>query len=79
MTTYPYDINERCLIVRLTEELASLPFTCGDTEGDRDLEDFFHNQALLYAKEKLALVNRFLITSRPGLLKKTTRLDAVFW
>lgn len=53
MTSYPYDINERCLIVRLTEELASLPFNCGNTEGDKDLEDFFHNQALLYAKEKL--------------------------
>ncbi len=53
MSKYPYDINERCLIVRLTEELAQLPFSCGDTEGDKDLEDFFHNQALLYAKEKL--------------------------
>ena len=53
MAAYPYDINERCLIVRLTEELSSLPFICGDTEGDKDLEDFFHNQALLYAKEKL--------------------------
>ena len=53
MAAYPYDINERCLIVRLTEELASLPFNCGNTEGDKDLEDFFHNQALLYAKEKL--------------------------
>lgn len=53
MTAYPYDINERCVIVRLTEDLASLPFTCGDTEGDKDLEDFFHNQALQYAREKL--------------------------
>ena len=46
MSKYPYDINERCLIVRLTEELAQLLFSCGDTEGDKDLEDFFHNQAL---------------------------------
>lgn len=30
-----------------------LPFHCGDTEGDKDLEDFYHNQALLFAKEKL--------------------------
>ena len=36
MIAYPYDINERCVIVRLTEDLATLPFTCGDTEGDRD-------------------------------------------
>lgn len=35
MAAYPYDINERCLIVRLTEELSSLPFICGDTEGDK--------------------------------------------
>ena len=49
MTAYPYDINERCVIVRLTEDLASLPCTCGDTEGDKHLGDFFHNQALQYA------------------------------
>lgn len=30
MTAYPYDINEHCVIVRLTEDLASLPFTCGN-------------------------------------------------
>ena len=36
MIAYPYDINERCVIVRLTEDLATLPVTCGDTEGDRD-------------------------------------------
>ena len=33
----------------LTAELASLPFCCGETEGDKDLEDFFHHNALLYA------------------------------
>lgn len=53
MNAYPYDINERCLIARLTEDLATLPFSCGDTDGDKDLEDFFHNQALMYANEKL--------------------------
>lgn len=53
MSVYPYDINKRCYISRITEELAMLPFHCGDTEGDKDLEDFYHNQALLFAKEKL--------------------------
>ena len=29
MSTYTYDINERCVITRLTEELSQLPFSCG--------------------------------------------------
>ena len=37
----------------LTAELAFLPFYCGETEGDKDLEDFFHHNALLYAQERL--------------------------
>lgn len=53
MAKYPYDINERCLIVRLTPELATLPLICGDSEGDKDLEDFFHNQAMPFSMEKL--------------------------
>lgn len=53
MSTYTYDINERCVITRLTEELSQLPFSCGNTDGDRDLEEFFHTQALMFAKEKL--------------------------
>lgn len=28
-------------------------FCCGETEGDKDLEDFFHHNALLYAQERL--------------------------
>lgn len=53
MAAYPYDINEKCLIVRLTPAIVSLPFSCGDTEGDKDLEDFFHNQAIPFAQERL--------------------------
>lgn len=53
MAGYLYDINEQCLILKLTSELATLPFNCGDTEDDRDLEDFFHNQAMPFAKERL--------------------------
>ena len=64
MAAYPYDINERCLIVRLTEELSSLPFICGDTEGDKDLEDFFHNQALLYGYRCLFTVSTSSLASR---------------
>ena len=37
----------------LTAELASLPCGCGETEGDKDSEDFFHHNALLYAQERL--------------------------
>jgi len=53
MSGYPYDIIDRCLILRLTPELATLPFTCGDTEDDKDLEDFFHNQAVPFSEERL--------------------------
>lgn len=53
MGNYKFDITEKCLFLPLTEELASLPFKCGETEGDQDLEDFFHNTAMLYAKERL--------------------------
>lgn len=53
MGNYKFDITERCLFLPLTEELASLPFKCGETIGDQDLEDFFHNTAMLYAKEHL--------------------------
>ena len=53
MGNYKFDITERCLFVPLTEDLASLPFCCGEKGGDKDLEDFFHNSAILYAKERL--------------------------
>lgn len=53
MNNYQFDIMERCDFMPLTVELASLPFCCGETEGDKDLEDFFHHNALLYAQERL--------------------------
>ena len=53
MNNYQFDIVERCDFMPLTAELASLPFCCGETEGDKDLEDFFHHNALLYAQERL--------------------------
>jgi len=46
---YPYDINVNCLVLKLTQELATLPFSCGDA----DLEDFFHSQAIAFSQEKL--------------------------
>lgn len=52
MNNYQFDIMERCDFMPLTAELASLPFCCGETEGDKDLEDFFHHNALLYAQER---------------------------
>lgn len=53
MAEYPYDINVKCVLVRLTPEITQLPFSCGDTEGDKDLEDFFRNQAIPFAQERL--------------------------
>ncbi|GEM_PF-6098293 len=52
-SNFSYNILEECLILRLTPELATLPFSCGDSEGDKDLDDFFHNQALPFSQEKL--------------------------
>ena len=52
-SNFSYIILEECLILRLTPELATLPFSCGDSEGDKDLDDFFHNQALPFSQEKL--------------------------
>ena len=49
MREYPFDISQHCVKINLTEEICSLNFTCGDA----DLDDFFHNHALLYAKEHL--------------------------
>ena len=53
MSSFKYDIIERCEFLPLSEELASLPFSCGNTERDQDLDDFFHNHAMLYAEERL--------------------------
>ena len=63
MAKYGYDIFERCEFAPLTEELAALPFVCGDTEGDKDLEDFFHNEATLYAKARLGKTYCFIDNS----------------
>lgn len=49
MSDYSFDISQHCVRIDLTEELSSFDFSCGDD----DLDDFFHNHALLYAKERL--------------------------
>ncbi len=56
MTDYPFDISQNCVRVELTEEISSLDFSC----GDGDLDDFFHNLALPYAKEHLGKTYVFL-------------------
>ena len=56
MITSSFDLFGRCEFARLTEELASLPFICGDS----DLEDFFHNEAVLYAKACLGKTYCFI-------------------
>ena len=53
MSTFKFDIIERCEFLPLNEDLTTLPFECGDTDMAHDLEDFYHNNALLYAKEYL--------------------------
>ena len=49
-SSFKYNLFEKCELLSLTEELASLPFHCGDSEREKDLEDFFHHEAILYAK-----------------------------
>lgn len=49
MTGYIFDISQHCVRVDLNEEISSFNFSCGDD----DLDDFFHNHALLYSKEHL--------------------------
>lgn len=56
MADYRFDIFKRCEFVRLTEETATLPFECGDS----DLEDFFHNEAVLYSKACLGKTYCFI-------------------
>lgn len=63
MGGYDYDIFERCEFTVLTDELASLPFCCGEDEGERDLEDFFHNEAILYGKQRLGKTYCFIDNS----------------
>lgn len=64
-----FNLFERCLLTRMTEELAQLPFDCGDT----DLEEFFHEEAVLYAKARLGKTYVFLDNSTP-----TTKIVAFF-
>lgn len=56
MSDYPFDISQHCVRIDLTEEISSLDFSCGDD----DLDDFFHNHALLYAKEHLGKTYVFI-------------------
>lgn len=52
-SSFKYNLFEKCELLPLNEELAALPFHCGDTEREKDLENFFHDEAMLYAKERL--------------------------
>lgn len=56
MNQYKFDIFKRCEFVHLTEEIAALPFECGDS----DLEDFFHNEAVLYSQACLGKTYCFI-------------------
>lgn len=58
MSDYPYDLSSNCVRIELTEEISNLNFSC----GDEDLDDFFHNHALLYAKEHLGKTYVFITT-----------------
>lgn len=49
MGDYSFDITKSCTLLPLNQEIISLDFSC----GDEDLDDFFHNHALPYAKEHL--------------------------
>lgn len=56
MAKFEFNIFERCEFVRLTEEIARLPFEC----GDKDLEDFFHEEAVLYSRACLGKTYCFI-------------------
>ena len=46
MITSSFDLFGRCEFVRLTEELASLPFTCGDSDQERTEQHVYDDSPL---------------------------------
>lgn len=55
-----YNLLESCILIPLDEDLAQKPFSCGDA----DLDDFLHNDAVLYAKQRLGKTYCF-VTEQP--------------
>ena len=49
-SSFKYNLFEKCELLSLTEELASLPFHCGDSEREKDLEDFRSYPAVLLGR-----------------------------
>lgn len=53
-----FDLLENCALIPLDESISSLPFSC----GNEDMDDFFHNQAVLYSEQRLGKSYCFMYT-----------------
>ena len=53
---FTFDLFERCQLQRITDRIAQLPFSC----GDQSLEQFFRDEAVLYADARLGKTYVFL-------------------
>lgn len=59
-------LTEKCINTILTEEILSktVSFTC----GNQDLDDFFRNDSILYAKQRLGKTYCYLLEDNPTTL-----------
>lgn len=56
MVVFDFNLFERCQLRPITDAIAHLPFSCGDSA----LEHFFHEEAVLYAGARLGKTYVFL-------------------
>lgn len=61
------ELNNQCILSVFSEEimLSSEPFSCGDTEEQRDLNEFFAKDAIIYQKRLLGKSYIFRLRSNP--------------
>lgn len=56
-----FSLNDECTFVRITEDMDVHRFSCGDD----DLDDFFHNEAVLYTRQLLGKTYAFVTNTQP--------------
>lgn len=56
-----FSLNDECTFVRITEDMNVNRFSC----GDNDLDDFFHNEAVLYTRQLLGKTYAFVTNEPP--------------
>lgn len=61
------ELNNQCVLSVFSEEilLSSEPFSCGSTEEQRDLNEFFAKDAIIYQKRLLGKSYIFRLRSNP--------------